>query len=155
MYAELIEYLETAGLTYQQLADRTTVHFGIALENGQYDCYADVLEENSQLVVYSIAPVKVPPNKRNLVAEFMVRINFRLLLGGLELDYSDGEVRYKTSLIYTDDTPPEGALIDRTIRTNLHMMDRFFPGLMAIVYGNAAPEDMVHQTFEEANPSRN
>jgi hypothetical protein len=155
MYAELIEYLDTAGLTYQKLPERMTVRFGISLDNGHYECYADALEESSQFIVCSISPVKVPLNKRALVAEFLTRINYRLLLGGFEMDYADGEVRFKTTLIYEDDIPPTDALIDRTFKTNLRMMDRFFPGIMAIVYGNASPEDMAHQTLEEPNPGRN
>jgi hypothetical protein len=155
MYAELLEYLNTAGLTYQELPDRTTVRFGIALVNGHYDCFADALEQSNELIVCSVSPVRVPLNKRHLVAEFLTRINYRLLFGCLEMDYDDGEVRYKTTLIYDEEMPPTAALIDRAIKTNLRMMDRFFPGIMAIVYGNASPEDMTHQTLEEPNPGRN
>ncbi len=42
-------------------------------------------------------PVKAPEEKRLAIAEFVARANDGLRIGNFELDFGDGEVRYKRS----------------------------------------------------------
>ncbi|MCL4505190.1 MAG: YbjN domain-containing protein [Chloroflexi bacterium] len=66
-------------------------------KNGRYSCVAQALEEQGIALFYSIAPINVPAQKRQVVAEYLTRVNYGLLLGNFEMDFEDGEVRCRTS----------------------------------------------------------
>ncbi len=48
------------------------------------------------------------------VAEFITRANFGIVIGNFEIDFSDGEIRYKTSIDVEGDRP-SFALIKRLV----------------------------------------
>jgi hypothetical protein len=41
--------------------------------------------------------------KQQTIAKFITRANYGMSLGNFELDFNDGEIRYKTSIDVTDD----------------------------------------------------
>ena len=61
----------------------------------------------------------------------MNRINYGLLLGNFEMDYDEGEVRFRTSLMAEGSLTHE--VLDRYIQMPAAMLDRYAPGLAAIV----------------------
>jgi hypothetical protein len=113
-------------------------------------CYAQVVEdeETAQFIFYSVCPVNVPENKRLSVAEFITRANYGLLIGNFELDLVDGEVRFKTSIDVKDDRL-SSALFQPLVYTNVVMMDRYLPGIMAVIYGGVSPENAIAQIENE------
>jgi hypothetical protein len=86
--------------------------------------------------------VKIPENRRVAVGEYLNRANYGLLSGNFEIDHNDGEVRYKTCIDVTGDRLSE-ALIRRLVYTNVFMMDRYLPGIMAVAYGNKSPKEAI------------
>ncbi len=73
------------------------------------------------------------------MAESLTRINYGLILGNFEMDYADGEVRFKTSMDVEDsELTPE--LIKPVVFANLGMMDRYWPTLTALVEGRLEPQ---------------
>ena len=63
------------------------------------------------------------------IAHFLTLTNYGLIIGNFELDLSDCEIRYKTSIDVEGDrlTP---ALIKRLVYTNVTMMDQYLPGIL-------------------------
>jgi len=107
-----------------------------------WQCYAQSREEQEQFVFYSVAGVKAPEQARSEVADFLTRANYGLILGNFELDFSDGEIRYKTSFDaegLEDPTP----LFRSCIYANVLTADRYFPGLTAVMYGGSTPQQAV------------
>lgn len=133
-FATLGEYLERDGWHPQRLGDDTIYRTGFLGENGQMVCYAQVLSDLEQFLFYVLAPVKAPEDRRPAVAEFITRANFGLRIGNFEMDFADGEVRYKSSLDFEDAMlTPE--LIKGAIYPAVRTMDRYLPGLMRVIYG--------------------
>ncbi|WP_008312518.1 hypothetical protein [Leptolyngbya sp. PCC 6406] len=64
-------------------------------------------------------------------------------LGDSDRRWSDGEIRYKTSIDVEGDrlTP---ALIKRLVYANVMMMDTYRPGLLAVLESTTTPEDAIH-----------
>lgn len=112
--------------------------------NGRWQCYAQEREPQQQFVFYSVCPINVPAEKYTAVAEFITRANYGLAIGNFEMDFGDGEVRYKTSIDVEGDrlTP---ALVKRLVYANVVMMDEYLPGLMTVVYGEASPQEAIAQ----------
>ena len=96
------------------------------------------------MLFYSYCPVKVPENKRPLVGDFLTRANYGLLVGNFEMDYNDGEVRYKTS-IDVEGNKLSVALVKRLVYDNLAVMDRYLPGVLSVIYGGASPTEAIAQ----------
>jgi hypothetical protein len=126
----------------QQLEDRYIYRMGFSGTNGQVACYAQIRVDLEQFIFYVMCPVKVPEDKRSAMAEFIARANYGLRIGNFELDFSDGEVRYKSSLDF-EDVALESQLIHNAIYPAVQTMDRYLPGLMGVIYGNKMPAEAV------------
>jgi hypothetical protein len=101
---------------------------------GTWTLYAHAVEEQQLIVFYSICPLTVPDDKRPTVASFLTRVNYGLAIGNFELDFDDGEVRYKTSLA-VDGQDVNPALVRRLVRANGIAMERYLPGIAAVIAG--------------------
>jgi hypothetical protein len=111
-------------------------------ESGEWPCYAIAHEEQQQFAFYSLCPVHAPEEMRMAVAECITRANHHLIIGNFELDFEDGEIRYKTSIDVEGDRLSL-ALIQQMVYANLAMMDHYLPGIMAVLYGGVSPAEAI------------
>ena len=87
---------------------------------------------------HSICPMKVPAKQREATAEYLTRANYGLRLGNWEMDYSDGEVRFKTSAPLRTVEPNMEFVRDLAF-SNFAVMDQYLPGLMGVAFGRVSP----------------
>jgi hypothetical protein len=113
-------------------------------KNGDLRCYAIVRVDLEEFLFYAVAPVKVPEVVRSAISEFLTRANYGLRIGNFELDFSDGEVRYKSSVDFEGQNLTSD-LIRNAIYPAVHTMDRYLPGLLRVSFGGATP----HEAIEE------
>lgn len=121
-------------------AEHLLVRTGINGEHGKFRLYAHIQGDN--LVVHSVSPTHIPAKGRGAVAEYLTRANYGLVLGNFEMDWNDGEVRYKTSFRWKD-AGLNPQTIHGLVYVNCAMMDRYYPGLMSVLYGGATPEQAI------------
>jgi hypothetical protein len=112
--------------------------------NGEYRVVVHVNVEMEQVYVYVLVPEAVPLERRAAVGEFLTRANYGLRIGNFELDYRDGEVRYKTSLDF------EGAGLTRPLLRSLmypgvNTLDRYYLGLQKVALEGADPTAIVNE----------
>lgn len=149
MHDAVIEYIESKDWKYQVVSDNRFIHFGISANNGKIDCVADVREERKQFIFLSHCIVNAFGDKLKEIAEYLNRVNYSLVIGSFELNMNDGKIRFKTSMFFDDALPPSIEVIERTIITNLYMMDRYMPGVMSILFGHQTPEE-AYQEIENS-----
>ena len=115
---------------------------GFEGDHGSYHCVAEILVEIQQFLFYVIHPVRVPAERRLAVAEAITRANYGMRIGNFELDFSDGEVRYKSSLDFDDEilTPP---LIRNAIYAAVETMDRYARAIVAVGRGEKTAADAI------------
>ncbi len=123
---------------------KSVVKTGFEGKNGQFTCYAQERSEQEQFVFYSVFPVRTPADRMSEIAEFITRANYGMIIGNFELDYSDGEIRYKTSMD-VEDAELSDPLVRHMIYANVLTMDKYFPGLMRVLYAGIAPLDAVEE----------
>jgi hypothetical protein len=130
----LERFFEQDGWVVTRQPEHDILWVGFEGNNGQWKCCAQAREEEQQMVFYSICPRRVDAQQRANMAELLTRANYGIVIGNFELDYSDGEVRFKTSIDVEDArlTPP---LIHHIVYANLLMTDRYLPGITAIIEG--------------------
>jgi hypothetical protein len=92
-------------------------------------------------LLFYTSPLKIPTQKRAAVAEFICRVNYILLQGCLEMDMGDGEVQYKIVQRNADMTAPT---VVELFLTAMFVMDKFFPGIMAVTYADRSPDQAFH-----------
>lgn len=104
---------------------------------GSWTFYAQIVEEQELIVFYSVCPLTVPENRRPEVAAFLTRANYGLALGNFELDFGDGEIRYKT-VLDAEGRYISPALVKRLVKANGLAMETYLPGIGAVVAGTPA-----------------
>jgi hypothetical protein len=86
--------------------------------------------------------VKVPEYKRYNVAAFITMINYGIIIGNFEMNFYDGEIRYKTSLD-VEGTQLSSTLVKHLVYSNVTTMDKYLPGIMSVIFGNLSPEEVI------------
>jgi len=142
LFSTLIDYMEEEEWKYEILEGETIIRFHFKGRAGRLLCYGEVDEEKCWLIFYSYMPVNSPPEKMTSVAEFLSRANRGMRIGNFELDYDDGEIRYKTS-IDVEGGELSNKMIDNLLRANLTTMDRYFSGLMELIYGDKPAGEII------------
>ena len=129
---------------FSRLGERPILRTGFAGDNGEWTCYAQVQEEQERFIFYSVCPVKAPEEKRPAMAEFLTRVNYGLVIGNFEMNFSDGEIRSKTSADFEGDRASV-AVIKNLVYANVLTMDLYLPGIMSVLYGDVSPAQAITQ----------
>ena len=94
------------------------------------------------IVSYGTIPFSADKETLDAAAEFVARANYGLNHGNFELDFRDGELRYKSSL-YCDSQNPSPADVDWIIDLPLHMWEKYGNALLSVLIGGETPEAAV------------
>lgn len=118
---------------------------------GNNDSYRMVFsgdDEKEQVLVLAIMKHNIPENKRKEVAEFLTRCNYAFAIGNLEMDFSDGEVRYRSSIDVEG-----GTLTSKMVHTLTYLsascIDKVQPYIMKIVYADKTAAE-AYDLYREA-----
>lgn len=141
-------HLQSKGVEVQAHPEKPTLRFTCS---GVVDWACFVSERNArELLCYGVLPANIPQEHRPAVAEFITRANYGMAVGNFELDYSDGEVRYKT-YVALDEGPMTDGLLGPLLATNHAMMRKYTPGFIRVIDG-IAPARAVAEV-ESQNPT--
>ena len=142
IYQTTINFFNRENWQFQESSDKQGLTLGFKGKNGEWICYAIVREEQRQFLFYSVCMVKPPKTKLANIAEFITRANFGMAIGNFELDLTDGEIRYKTS-IDVDGDRLNFDLISNLVYTNVMMMDKYLPGIIWVIRGDMEAEEAI------------
>ncbi|MGE3073429.1 MAG: YbjN domain-containing protein [Dehalococcoidia bacterium] len=134
--------LEEREMDWQETSDDEVIRTDVPGENGVWACFIIARQKDSRCTVYSQAPWETPEDQRMAMAELVTRINFGLPMGNFELDFGDGEVRFKTS-IDVSGTHLSPELFDDLFEPNVATMDLYLPALEAVRDGRMTAEAAV------------
>lgn len=102
---------------------------------------------NARTVLFTtILPMNIPEKMRSKVSEYINRVNYDLLLGNFQMDFSDGEFSYKAAAAFEEDFGLSDETILRLTYVGFNMFDAYVPALFSIIYGGKTPLE----AFEEA-----
>lgn len=142
MLALAIAVLDSRGTRWAETADPEVVECEVAGENGNWTAYVVAREAEQRCSVYTQPDWYTPEPARAAMAEVTARINYGLSNGNFELDFSDGEVRFKTAIDVSGDRLTT-ALLSTIIETNFVTMDTYLPALEAVRDGRLSPAQAV------------
>ena len=88
-------------------------------------------------VVYACPPLTAKDCLPEM-AEFIARANYGLQNGCFELDFEDGEIRFRT-IVDCDGQLPAESVIRNSVYTAVTMMRRYGDGIAAVLFGAQTP----------------
>jgi hypothetical protein len=138
----LLEELKRAfaenGWPYSEVRGAPVLLTDLSGPAGRWSFYAQAVEEKDLVLLYSICPQRVPEARRPEVSQFLTRANYGLADGNFELDFEDGEVRYKTVLhVHGDEL--DGLVLRRLLRLNGIAVETYLPTLGLVIAGTPVP----------------
>lgn len=137
-------FFETDQWAFYQVPGQPFLFVEFQGKNGQWKGLAQVDDEHAQFVFYSISPISAPQRHVASMAEFLTRANFGMLIGNFEIDLEDGQIRFKTS-IDVEGSQLDAAMVKRLVYTNVLTMDKYLPGIQAIINDDVGPEEAIAQ----------
>jgi len=75
-------------------------HLSLRMRHKQLNCgyLFRVQENNRMLAVYGILPFLIPESHQSAAMLLITQLNYDMLIGSLEMDNNDGEIRYKNAI---------------------------------------------------------
>ena len=140
--------------------ERKLFHTGFGLSNAKLDQVRVILDvcgprgsedandECQFLIAFGKCGVRADESCMAQVAEYLTRANYGLRNGNFELDYSDGEIRYKV-FVDCEDLLPSAAVLRDAVIIPVDMFDRYGNGLLSVVLGVRTPEEAIQDAEKD------
>ncbi|MFW2178244.1 MULTISPECIES: YbjN domain-containing protein [unclassified Moraxella] len=98
----------------------------------EWGCMLRYFSNQQLLSIYSILPFTVPKNHRSDMLAVVNYLNYDLMIGNLELDMLDGEIRCKTSLDI-EVTGLNEVVLSYLLQSNFSLISQLYDTLEAVV----------------------
>jgi hypothetical protein len=138
--------LDELGLRYELLPvqdenkpnDRL-IQYGLNCQSVLCNFILAMKGDDNRFLVYATTPAFIPKKNRTEAALYLTYVNYGMTIGNFEMDLNDGEVRFKNTVDF------QGSKLSVEMVKQMNgipaaMVDRFFPGLMSVVYGGKEPK---------------
>lgn len=150
--------LDQWNLTYE-VSERSTPTVGIVVfgMSGMYTNYRATLcmdVEDDIFAVYYVCPIKIIERRRREIALYLAGANYRVAVGHFDLDFRDGEVRYKISVTLKG-SRLSCEMVKQMIGISMNTLDKFFPGIMACAFGDQSAVDALQEALLPSNSVEN
>ena len=142
-------YFEANEWEYEQNPDHDGMFIaGVETDSGDFEVLVVAEEADKQLTCFCICPDEVPEDRRNDVAEYIIRVNNNLMMGVFDMDFDDGDVRVRSSINFADMQPTTDA-VALLLHGAISSADVYYPGLQAVIDGEATPEDALDDVLAD------
>jgi hypothetical protein len=144
IFNAVLDYLSEDDWKYTVLDGESVLMLTFRGRSGSWQCFGRADEEKECFSFYSILPSHACEERQPVVGEFINRANYGLIIGNFEMDYRDGQIRYKSS-IDIEGGELTHKMIENLIFANLMTMDDYFPGFMAVLYADKEPAEVIDE----------
>lgn len=145
----------------KRLLDEDGWHYNFDSENGLFRFNLTLIGKlknvqyficinDSDYIVYVVSPLsadRTDPEQMMRMAEFVCRVNYGLRDGNYEMDFEDGELRYKY-FVNCEGSMPNRAMIKKSILYPQVMYERFGNGILMVLFSNMPVGEAVRQCKE-------
>jgi hypothetical protein len=120
--------------------EQGVLKFGLGLKGKLKKINYIVHLREDEFIVYAVSPVGADeddPQMMANMAEFVCRANYGLKMGNFELDFNDGEVRFKFHVL-CEGIIPTPAMVKRSIYCPASMFERYGSGIVDIIFNDVS-----------------
>ncbi|MGI9213976.1 MAG: hypothetical protein ACR2HF_16025 [Methylococcaceae bacterium] len=110
------------------------------MDNGHLRVFMEVYGDGDRFAIYAYPVISIPEEHRLSVALYATYVNHAMLLGKLQLDMEDGELRMCNSIDVDSSFLSQNMLIVME-RLTIMGMDNHMEFILGILYGGRSPEE--------------
>ena len=140
VYEAINQFLNDENVRFEHDEELNLIRFFFSAETAGWMVTVHHFEEASQLVVLSHFPSVVEEEFRTVVGEFVLRVNWELVVGGYDFGVDDGNLRFRTS-IDIDDLEVTPLFVRNLIYSNISTMDLHIAALNRVAHGGSSVEE--------------
>jgi hypothetical protein len=141
MFKIIKAFVESSDWDHEVVEEGSTLRFAMKGENGAWMSIALADEELNQCIVMSYLDGEVEERLRPAMAEYITRANYGMRIGNFEMDFEDGDLRFRTSIDIDGETM-QPDIFRLLVMHNAEQFDRYLPGIEAVRRGEK-PKDAV------------
>ena len=130
-------------ISYEVLEENNTIKTQFPLKSKLTNFKAYFNCRDKSYTVNAYISLSADEDSRQRIAEYITRANYGLRFGNFEMDFSDGEIRYRLTVDCEDRTGLSESLVMRSIVIPMTMFDRYGDGLVAVLFGIKSPEEAI------------
>lgn len=134
--------------TYEYEEEKMVFRTGVNLDNKLKSTRIFIRVAEQGVSVLSTINMKADKECLQQVAEYLTRANYGLRDGNFELDFSDGEIRYKVFHSSIDGVPSK-ELIKNAVYIGLWMLERYGNGLLSVMFGMQTPAEAIEESEKD------
>ena len=138
------QYLDGEDFHYDFNPEEGIFRFGVVMPNKLQNIQYLIHVLDNRFISYAFCPMGAGEAKEK-VAEFLHRANYGMLVGNFEMDYSDGEIRFKYSHVCRDALPSKEQ-VEESILLPARMFKTYGDGLLAVIFGVKEPQEAVEES---------
>mgnify|MGYP000850874231 FL=1 len=125
--------------------DTGIFRFGLRIRSKIQNISYVIDVHDDEFVVYGMCPIgadREDPEMMAQMAEFICRANYGLKNGCFEMDWRDGEIRYK-SFVDCENLLPSTAVVKNSVHCTAAMIKRYALEIVDIIFGGAKAKDAI------------
>lgn len=132
--------------------EATTFRVVVKGQHAEWVCMIRCFDETARILVYSLFPDSISEVLKPRMSELICRINYGLILGNFEMDWSDGELRYKTSMD-VEDIAINQTILRNLVYGNFHSFDLYYSAIVQAINTNRDLDIIVMEVENPDMPS--
>ena len=136
---------------YQFDENKGVFRAGVSIDGPIQDIQIIIAVRKDDFSVFGVSPIRADKTNTGMMAklaEFITRANYGLKNGCFEMDYRDGEIRYR-SYVDCDGVIPSHMVIVDSIHVCASMFERYAPGIVSILFTDKSAADAVEECENE------
>lgn len=139
------QYLKNDEWNYTFDEEREIIRCGINLGNRLKECriIADISE--TKYLTLALINLNCDEEHREELSKLLTLINYGLMIGNFEMDFSDGEVRYKIATNCKDCIPSQ-SVIEDSMMIPAVMFEQFGDAILDVMFGVKSAEEAYAST---------
>lgn len=142
------DFLNSQDWQFTQVEGKNILLFGIGGKNGNFQCIADLIEDEKSFIFFSVFGANTPEIKRLDMLKLLNNLNYKLILGNFEMDLQNGDIRFKTSISFNHFELNQN-FVEELILSNIVTMDNSLPSIIGLMFGEISVEKALELSMQE------
>lgn len=131
--------------------DTGIFRFGLRIRNKIQNISYVIDVHDDEFITYGMCPIgtdREDPEMMAQMAEFICRANYGMKNGCFEMDWRDGEIRFR-SYVDCENLLPSTTVVKNSVHCTAAMIKRYAPGIVDIIFGGAKAKDAITKCEKE------
>ena len=150
---QLSEFFQKREWRFYRLGDKPMLEAVFHGKWGRWNTITMVNDDSESVNFISLFPSRATEARRSAAAELLARLNFSLKHGNFELDYKDGEIRFKTSH-FAPSQSLTAEEMEHLVWSNLSLVDTYYEVIMNVLHAGMTPERALARRKTGSKPKR-